>query len=351
MNEEHPLTPEGHPVTHAALILGISAYELFYAVFMWQGGRLGYALLAVLGLVCSLIAAYLVGTRKVAMLTVSRLAPPITILWMFPALLEALQHDGPIEPHTYMSYLILVVFSFAILRLGVAMALSGGTFLALLLVTLTRQHYQVTQIADVAFISMLVGLLTVFGRQTAEQRQKTLDLAHLASRDSLTGLLNRRAVEEVLREWMTPTHKPPGVALVLLDLDYFKSLNDTYGHREGDEALRAVARAMEGQCRSGDLLCRWGGEEFLLVLKGVNPPVALEVARRVQRQVSDLTLNIPRRLTLSGGIAMLDEAYSLPELLALADRRLYAAKNAGRNTIYVEGPRFASGTEPHPDHP
>jgi diguanylate cyclase (GGDEF)-like protein/PAS domain S-box-containing protein len=170
------------------------------------------------------------------------------------------------------------------------------------------------------------------------ERQKAQALAWT---DSLTGLSNRRAFDERLAaEWIFASQHQAPLSLLLLDVDHFKSYNDTYGHQMGDEALRRVALAI-GECArlSGDLAARYGGEEFVVVLPRADAARAWEVAERIRAQVEDLQLEHSRSesgiVTLSIGVSSADRVAGTDAetLLAAADGALYAAKRGGRNRI------------------
>lgn len=161
----------------------------------------------------------------------------------------------------------------------------------------------------------------------------TRDLHRHTVTDQLTGLTNRRGYDAVLGRLLAGlTRTPDWVSLCLVDVDRFKVYNDTHGHQAGDEALRAVARALSRSVRPGDVAARYGGEEMALVLPGASPEDALRVAERARRAVEAMDL-APSRVTVSVGVAS-TRLPCTPEVLAeAADRCLYAAKHAGRNRV------------------
>jgi len=122
----------------------------------------------------------------------------------------------------------------------------------------------------------------------------------------------------------------------MVDIDRFKRLNDTYGHAVGDHVLRAVAQAIAGAVREGDVPARFGGEEFVVLLRNPGPKVAVEVGERVRRAVSDLDLRrlgVPK-VSVSVGVAVADRpSVDLDEVIDDADRALYRAKRAGRDCV------------------
>jgi len=162
-------------------------------------------------------------------------------------------------------------------------------------------------------------------------------LRRLATRDQLTGLLNRREFERILTEEEERARRfGHTLALVMVDVDHFKVVNDTHGHPVGDVVLREVARRVAGEVRSVDRVVRFGGEELVLILVQTNREEALAAARRVGAAVEKTPIlvgsNIALNVTVSAGVAVLpDDAESGPALLNAADKALYAAKARGRN--------------------
>jgi diguanylate cyclase (GGDEF)-like protein len=158
--------------------------------------------------------------------------------------------------------------------------------------------------------------------------------------DSLTGLANRRSLEETLRVELARAarfHEP--VTIVLADLDDFKRINDTYGHAAGDEVLKAFASALRSTVRESDVAGRWGGEEFALVLTGTDADGGARLADRARRTIEEREVQMPNgdfvTVTASFGVASFPEAAELGEVLAAADSALYAAKREGKNRVVV----------------
>lgn len=174
--------------------------------------------------------------------------------------------------------------------------------------------------------------------------EETLEAA--AATDGLTGLANRRCFDDTLdREWRRARREDTHLSLLLLDLDHFKALNDTYGHPAGDACLRDVAAAVKAAVRRpGDMVARYGGEEMAVILPNTDPDGAFEVAENVRRAIE--ALRIPNRGNLEGGgwvTASLGSATAFPRvhaslimpggLVQAADSALYRAKDDGRNCI------------------
>lgn len=163
----------------------------------------------------------------------------------------------------------------------------------------------------------------------------------LATCDQLTGLLNRREFDRMLAEETERARRfNRPLALLMLDLDHFKVINDEHGHPAGDAVLQGLARRLKGELRSVDRLARYGGEEFAVILVETSPAAALETAQRlrsaVQREPFALPSGPTLPLTISAGVAVLPvHAPDAPELVRAADRALYAAKHAGRNRVML----------------
>lgn len=162
-----------------------------------------------------------------------------------------------------------------------------------------------------------------------------------ASHDGLTGLFNRRYFERRLSEESAHArrHKRP-FSIIMIDLDHFKLVNDTYGHEDGDCVLRHVAEVILSQLREEDIACRFGGEEFVLLLRGTPGMAARIVANRLRAALATRPLPLgpndePRHVTFSAGVAAADERneFSTEDLVGRADAALYRAKRAGRNRV------------------
>jgi diguanylate cyclase (GGDEF)-like protein len=154
-----------------------------------------------------------------------------------------------------------------------------------------------------------------------------------ASTDSLTGLMNRRTLEEHIR---TLSASGRDYAFVLCDLDHFKKLNDTHGHEAGDQALRLFADVLRSWMRDDDMPCRWGGEEFVLILAGCSAAQALEAVERLRTSLAQALLaGSAPAFTASFGIADTSMGLQLDQLARMADEALYQAKEAGRNRAVI----------------
>jgi diguanylate cyclase (GGDEF)-like protein/PAS domain S-box-containing protein len=162
-----------------------------------------------------------------------------------------------------------------------------------------------------------------------------------AIRDPLTGLFNRRYLEETLvRELHQAARRGTSLSVAMLDIDHFKMLNDENGHEAGDEVLKVIGGILKGSTRAGDIACRYGGEEFVLVLNGMDAPTALprveQICQAIKRkQIVCGGKSLPA-VTVSAGLAEAPTHGNAPEeLFRLADKALYAAKNGGRDRVEI----------------
>ncbi|MHC4823773.1 MAG: GGDEF domain-containing response regulator [Planctomycetota bacterium] len=176
----------------------------------------------------------------------------------------------------------------------------------------------------------------------AELQRKKEEADQLARTDGLTMLMNRRAMLDTMRldeDRMRREQRPLGV--VMVDLDHFKSINDTYGHALGDEVLRGASECFTSTIRGGDYVGRWGGEEFLIVLPGADTIQCAEVAERCRARLAAMrfqtTDGAPIQATASFGTASAEgvDRVEVLDLVEHADRALYWAKDSGRNLVKI----------------
>jgi len=160
----------------------------------------------------------------------------------------------------------------------------------------------------------------------------------LASTDHLTGLWNRRAFQERLAAELERARRyDRPLALVMLDIDHFKRINDVHGHPVGDRVLIEVASRIFSTVREGEVVARVGGEEFAWILPETDGDGAVAAAERVRAAISAQTFTGVGRLTISLGVCDLDEGETASELVRLADRALYRAKAGGRDRVARAG--------------
>jgi len=201
---------------------------------------------------------------------------------------------------------------------------------------------QVINVAGIAD-SFVANVRDISDRVEAERKlaEAAAEMVELAATDQLTGVANRRRFnQELEREWRRTAREELPLSLLLLDVDFFKIYNDTYGHQGGDDVLKAVAAAIGGALRRPlDVVARWGGEEFVVLLPATNVAGAIEVAETVRMAIE--ALKIPHRgaacgfLTASVGVATAYPCrnHATEPLIAEADANLYEAKRQGRNRV------------------
>jgi diguanylate cyclase (GGDEF)-like protein len=228
--------------------------------------------------------------------------------------------------------------------LAACLALAVATF-ALRVVTMsyasggTWESSQIDLTVSLFAIAQMVnGVATTLTLMWIDVRLMQADLARVAHTDFLTGLPNRRATLLRFREEVARAERGGGrFALVVLDIDRFKPINDRYGHTAGDAMLKEVARCLTAAKRAHDVLGRIGGEEFVVIMPQQSPEGACEAAERFREAVAKAAVVVAGttvRTTTSGGLAMYpDDGEDWDHVFAVADRRLYEAKRGGRDRI------------------
>lgn len=230
---------------------------------------------------------------------------------------------------------------------GVLLVTTISVLLSVVLTVLLINDPGFDQMPTAVAIAVAVPLLvappmTLFTLRLAHELDASRKLVQrLAVTDELTGAYNRRFFWEHVAHLESANRRvPQPVALIMLDIDNFKAVNDVAGHRAGDEILRAFSAALKAQLRADDALVRLGGDEFVVVVSGVSSAQALSIAERLRGAV--IGLKLPRvvgagpYISASIGVAMAGgggEALFLDKLLLQADAAVYAAKSAGRNRI------------------
>ena len=213
---------------------------------------------------------------------------------------------------------------------------------ALLRALWSLYHIMSEQNNDLARVNQLLETRVVERTQELEAVNQRLEL--LSRTDGLLGIANRMYFDSRLQtEWKNAQFNGHPIALVMMDVDFFKKYNDTYGHVEGDACLRRVAKAAsEGLCRPSDVLARYGGEELVALLPGTTIEGAMSVARRIMESMNNKAVphaasSVSKHVTLSIGIASMLPKFdkSTSDLIFAADAALYQAKLQGRNRICV----------------
>ncbi|SMC93563.1 GGDEF domain-containing protein [Sporomusa malonica] len=257
------------------------------------------------------------------------------ILWAIPALLY-----GPVAYY--------IILHSKKRYLGLVLASTIGTFIYLLTLAALSWHYDWFQsispytawsnfkvLAVSKFLCNALAVLLLdraLFKIVAMQKQFT-NLTFLANTDDMTGLANHRRFQELLTNTLQDAAQNP-VSVLMMDVDYFKIYNDTFGHQAGDVALKKVALAIKKCVRDSDIVGRYGGEEFIVVLPKTKPSEAFEIAERIRTSVQE-TQFLGRQVTVSIGVTTCSEADKSKEnIIEEADTALYWAKNLGRNCVH-----------------
>ncbi|WIM92549.1 diguanylate cyclase [Actinoplanes oblitus] len=183
-------------------------------------------------------------------------------------------------------------------------------------------------------------------RDITELERLRAELTDQAVRDGLTGVYNRRHLTAVLREQVTGSQP---LAAVMIDVDHFKAVNDTYGHAVGDEVLIRLAREIGDAVGAAGTVARYGGEEFAILLPGADARTAAGLAEQWRHRCAQITVATPvgpLRATFSAGVAQLEPGENAEDLLRRADRALYAAKERGRDRVVTDGPERLTAVLP-----
>ena len=189
-------------------------------------------------------------------------------------------------------------------------------------------------LGSILLVAMAYFSLRFLEQRLAQANQKRQEMEHIAKTDSLNGLLCRREFDHRLEESL---RHPGNVGLIMIDIDHFKQVNDTYGHPAGDAVLRALAHDIGENLRPSEIFARYGGEEFALIIPGADADLLSVLAERIRRIAAAIRVDINTThsigITISIGTAMAWDNASPSDLLAAADAALYRAKHQGRNLV------------------
>ena len=212
---------------------------------------------------------------------------------------------------------------------------AGGNTLGLLHARFDRAEDVTTARLRMAGVRQLLQLIGM----SVTALNLRIKLENESIRDSLTGLFNRHFMEVALeRELARAVRRNTQLAVFMLDVDHFKSFNDSHGHAAGDDVLRRIAEILQASVRNEDIVCRYGGEEFTIIVPEITPAIALQRAEGVRVAVADLQLalgnGVSANATISLGVALYPgDGRSPASLLRMADEALYRAKREGRNQV------------------
>ena len=149
-------------------------------------------------------------------------------------------------------------------------------------------------------------------------------------------LNNRSYGEKILTEYYSDTrYNNIPLSLIFLDIDYFKNINDKYGHNTGDRMLKSISEMLKKSFRTSDHIIRWGGEEFIILLNKCSLELAVDLAERIRKNVEDYSDDEVGKITISLGVATLQPNETIHELISRADSALYQSKRNGRNQVTI----------------
>lgn len=244
-----------------------------------------------------------------------------------------------------------LVRRYGTLTVTAGMTLASMAFATLLLIVLDLLFKGHVPAIDLLIVNIIPGIIApvmtigfirlVHDLDRAEERLKTL-----AREDPLTDTFNRRHFLALARvEWARAQRYELPLSLIIIDVDNFKAVNDSYGHAVGDEVLVNLGAILRTSLRSSDILARYGGEEFVLLLPETKPDEATRVAERIRRSVEKAPHDVFAGATVSAGVsAALGKMEDLDELLRTADEALYSAKQSGCNLVAAKIPEQSPGT-------
>jgi diguanylate cyclase len=233
---------------------------------------------------------------------------------------------------------------FALVLFGAVMALMAGLRPAVYPPEVEIGHFLMLACMLPA-VAMLTAKLSRIRRRLAQQREELAralaQLQAIATRDELTGLPNRRQMQALMdQELLRALRHHHDFCIAVIDLDHFKQVNDEHGHAAGDAVLRAFAGAAQAAMRATDVMARWGGEEFVVLLPDTAMPPALGGMERLRQQIAGLSIDLgdgrQSSVTVSIGLTGHRRGDSLAQTLERADRLLYRAKAEGRNRICTD---------------
>lgn len=168
-------------------------------------------------------------------------------------------------------------------------------------------------------------------------QNKNIEYENIASTDSLTGLYNRDKFSQLyLSSYTSMVQRHNYMSLILLDIDFFKKVNDVYGHNAGDKTLVQISHTLLKTLRNIDVVCRWGGEEFIVMLPTADLEHACSIADKLRKAIEDLSIDVVGQVTSSFGVSQVREGEEMKDAIDRADKALYLAKDYGRNCVKSE---------------
>jgi diguanylate cyclase len=281
--------------------------------------------------------------------------PAMTVpqmVWGVVSMAGSYAITGPARGAVMTLMVLILVFGMFALRPTHARGLTGLAFVLLSAVMLWKSRvdplrypplveavhfaFAVIVLVGVSVLSLRMGALrSRLKAQKDELAEALVQIRLLATQDELTGLFNRRHMSVLIGDAQARARRSGDpMCLVLMDLDHFKRINDSHGHSAGDAVLKGFAEAGRAALRNTDVLARWGGEEFLLMLEGATPEQAAVVVERIRAQLAARGFDAVApglAVTFSAGLALLVPGQTLEQAVERADQAMYRAKTGGRN--------------------
>lgn len=314
-----------YSLANTLLSLAVAFYTVSIARI--QGRQMAWWPVFSLPLLMAVLQAVLLPTQEPRMLAASVVLLMACVLLLY----HARQHVLP-GGKAHLLLVIGATISIVSLLLRVAAVLAGQA---------SEMHYNASNLKQT--ISISIGTLTVMmfslGLVLLSKERSESALQEAALKDALTGLANRRAIFELLEQALSQARRSATpLAIAMVDVDHFKSINDRYGHLVGDEVLRRCTQHMQQRLRRSDSVGRYGGEEFLLILPGTEVAGAVAVLNMLRESVAHAPMHIDHqeiRVHFSTGVwcGVPGPGDTADQLIQQADAALYAAKTSGRNTV------------------
>jgi diguanylate cyclase (GGDEF)-like protein len=324
-----------------AVVAMIWTLEEHYKVILMYD-RLGYVTSIVVALFCLLLVRFFALANLAKVLLFGYISLYLISLTIASYISSA--HTGDIYSFASTLQWVPILYLVAFLFLPVKQAILSSIAIYVLLVTLLLLTYLGfietkspslealalnISLTHAVYLFCMIGVMRL--KQTQKDSQlKALQMEHAANNDGLLGIGNRRLLQSELNARVA---KNTPFSLLLIDIDFFKAINDIHGHLVGDDTLREICQCMSDNLRPQDTIGRWGGEEFLVIANGAKFDTAVNLAERLRSAVESYAFSTVGRVTISIGVAQFHENTSVSQTFAEADKALYKAKGSGRNQV------------------
>jgi diguanylate cyclase (GGDEF)-like protein len=248
------------------------------------------------------------------------------------------------DPAIYQTEIYLIIFwVFTVSGMRLVQATLCALIIVIIIVATTFTYFSITPegFAMSAFWMFSTCTFGIFVSYFLEKSGRTIfsynhQLEELAIKDKLTGVFNRRKLDEILQNELNRSQRFKQMfGLVVLDIDFFKNVNDKYGHLAGDEVLIAIAKLLKKNMRQTDSVVRWGGEEFILIYTGTDSDGVLSLAESLRSNIENHAFESVGKITASLGVTTYQPGDTMESIISRADKALYKAKDSGRNRVII----------------